>query len=65
MMAGLEVEEETVGSEAPPAEQASSEVAGEMELDLTAFEARMGQEKAENFVMPDRYVANLRGTIGS
>ena len=39
---------------------ASSEVAREVELDMTAFEARVGQEKAENFIMPDRYVLYLR-----
>jgi hypothetical protein len=67
MMAGLEVEEEPVEAEAQPveqaggeaageslAEQAGSEVAEEVELDMTAFEARLGQEKAENFIMPDR-----------
>ena len=64
MMAGLEVEEEPVGVDALPVEQVSSEVAGEVELDLTAFEARIGQEKAENFIMPDRYVMNLRNMIG-
>jgi hypothetical protein len=72
MMAGLEVEEESVqaeespsdqaGSEVtgqdPSAEQAGSEAAGEVEFDMTAFEARVGQEKAENFIMPDRYVFN-------
>jgi hypothetical protein len=68
MMAGLEVEEESVEAEAqpveqaggetageePPAEQARSEAVEEVELDMTAFEARVGQEKAENFIMPDR-----------
>jgi hypothetical protein len=68
MMAGLEVEEESgeaeeqpaeqaggeVAGEEAPAEQAGSEVVGELELAMTAFEARVGQEKAENFIMPDR-----------
>jgi hypothetical protein len=68
MMAGLEVEEEPVeaeeppveqaggetAGEEPPAEQAGSEAVGEVELDMTAFEARVGQEKSENFIMPDR-----------
>ena len=77
MMAGLAVEEEPVGTEDAPAEQAeqagsemeeqshgtaSSEVAREVELDMTAFEARVGQEKVENFIMPDRYVIKLRST---
>ena len=75
MMAGLEVEEEPIQAEEQPVEQAeqagsemeeqshgmaSSEVAREVELDMTAFEARVGQEKAENFIMPDRYVLYLR-----
>jgi len=62
MMAGLEVEEDPVESEALLIEQASTEVAGEVEMDLTAFEARIGQEKAENFIMPDRHVINLWST---
>jgi len=79
MMAGLEVAEESVkaeeppveqaggetAGEEPPAEQAGSEVVGEVELDMTAFEARVGQEKAENFIMPDRFVFNLKKSISS
>jgi hypothetical protein len=79
MMAGLEVEEESVeaeeqpveqaggetAEEASPTEQAGGEAVEEVELDMTAFEARVGQEKAENFIMPDRYVINIKRLIGS
>jgi len=75
MMAGLEVGEESVeaekppveqaGDEEPPAEQAGSELMGEVELDITAFEARVGQEKAENFIMPDRCVFNFKKSTSS
>ena len=80
MMAGLEVEEEPVETEDAPDEQAeqagsemeeqshgpaSSEVAREVELDMTAFEARVGQEKVENFIMPDRYIISIERLIGS
>jgi hypothetical protein len=79
MMAGLEVEQESVeaeeqsleqaggetAGEASPAEQTGSEVVGEVEFDLMAFEARVGQEKVENFIMPDRYVIKPGNLIGS
>jgi hypothetical protein len=79
MMAGLEVEQDSVEAEEQsleqaggevageehPAQQPGSEVVGEVELDLMAFEARVGQEKIENFIMPDRYVLNSESLIGS
>jgi len=79
MMAGLEVEEEPVEEDAPAeqAEQAgsemeeqshgpaSTEVVREVELDMTAFEVRVGQEKVENFIMPDRYVVNIERSNGN
>lgn len=64
MMGRLEVEEEPVNAEEQTTEAVtvedqltqavSANEVSEAEIDLTAFEVRIGKEKAENFIMPDR-----------
>jgi hypothetical protein len=56
MMGRLELEEEPAAmeSESQPVEHESEKADQEVEIDLTAFEARIGQEMAENYIMPDR-----------
>lgn len=54
MMSRFEIEGEPVKVEEQPAEPVTLPEEPKEELHLTAFEARVGQEKAENFIMPDR-----------